>query len=85
MLLEETAVFLLREMHFLLGFYIFHFIRTNRAGGSKYSKYAIPPFSFPEAAILGADQKERGLWEREWPYPVSVNYNLKTGNSYLIS
>ena len=24
----------------------------------------------PEVAILGVDQKERGLWEREWPIKV---------------
>ena len=24
----------------------------------------------PEVAILGADQKERGLWGREWTFPI---------------
>ena len=28
-------------------------------------------WTWPEVAILGADQKERGLWEREWGQPAT--------------
>ena len=30
----------------------------------------------PEVSIVGADQKDRGLWGREWDFVVSVNQGL---------
>ena len=46
----------------------------------------------PEVAILGADQKERGLWEREWSLPGKkvvnsdrISFSSVSGKHYYIS
>ena len=42
-------------------------------------------WTWPEVAILGADQKERGLWGREWELPLQdkehdeIIYTEETG------
>ena len=42
-------------------------------------------WTWPEVALLGADQKERGLWGREW-YHGHIRYNfLGQDNNFMVA